>query len=68
VIFSLIPFRSICPLFLQGGFRNPPIYAAIENSTGAITIYRRNTKPALGPVATAWTTLIRVGGGHDQGR
>jgi hypothetical protein len=24
--------------------------AAIENPTGAITIYRKNNKPALGPV------------------
>jgi hypothetical protein len=31
--------------------------AAIENPTGAITVYRRYDKPALGPVGDNWTTF-----------
>jgi hypothetical protein len=33
--------------------------AAIENSTGAITIYRKNNKPALGPVGDSLDDLER---------
>ena len=38
-----------------------------QNPTGAIIIYRKNNKPALGPVATVCATSTRVGGSHDQG-
>jgi hypothetical protein len=33
--------------------------AAIENPTGAITIYRKNNKPALGPVGDSLDDLER---------
>jgi hypothetical protein len=30
--------------------------AAIEQSAGAVTMYRKHVKPPLGPLAIAWTT------------
>jgi hypothetical protein len=32
--------------------------AAIQSSTGAITIYRRHNKPAVGPVGDSWTIAL----------
>jgi hypothetical protein len=33
--------------------------AAIKNATGAVTVYRRHNKPALGPVGDSLDDLIR---------
>jgi hypothetical protein len=42
--------------------------AVIQSATGAITIYRRHNKPALGPVGAAFTTSSRRSAGmpHDH--
>src|SRR6516162_2022445 len=39
--------------------------AAIQSSTGAITIYRRHYKPALGPVGDSLEDLVPPFGGND---
>ena len=38
--------------------------AAIQSSTGAITIYRRHNKPALGPVGDSLDDLASPFGGN----
>jgi hypothetical protein len=39
--------------------------AAIQSSTGAITVYRRHNKPALGPVGDSLADLAPPFGGND---
>jgi len=40
--------------------------AAIQSSTGAITIYRRHKKPALGPVGDSLDDLEPPGGRYRR--
>jgi hypothetical protein len=41
-------------------------YAAIQNPSGAITIYRRHNKPALGPVGDSLDDLKPLGEPDDD--